>query len=354
MKVLVLGATGYIGQRLMTRLATCGWADATGAARHVPPAPQAQGVSAPTRWRAIDSRDPAALRAALQGQDAVVNCVAGDAASIAQGAKALTAAALACKPLPRWVHLSTMSVYGAATGRVTEAWPLDDSLGWYGSAKCAAEDEVQAYASFGASEGQGTAVVLRPGCVYGPGSELWVGRVGRWLQAHRLGDLGAAGDGFSNLVHVDDVCSAVLAALRWPIPGSATTAPAFNLAAPDSPRWNRYFTDLALAIGATPVQRLKHQPRLDAYLAGPPLKLAQMLLVKILGKDSGALAALPDPLPPGLLRLWQQHLMLDGSAAERELGLTYTPYAAGLAESAEWFCQAHAHPSGQEGLRGRA
>lgn len=356
MKVLVLGATGYIGQRLMKRLATSGWAEATGAARQVPQAPGAQGANAQTRWLALDSRDPAALRAALQGQDAVINCVAGDAASITQGAQALTEAALACSPPPRWVHLSTMSVYGAATGRVTEATALDDSLGWYGRAKCEAEDEVRAYASLARASSAGhqsSAVILRPGCVYGPGSELWVGRVGRWLQARRLGDLGAAGDGFSNLVHVDDVCSAVLAALRLPIPASATKAPAFNLAAPDSPRWNRYFIDLALAIGATPVRRLKHQPRLDAWLAGPPLKLAQVVLEKLRGKRAMN-AHLPDPLPPGLLRLWQQQLLLDGSAAECELELKYTPYAAGLAASAEWFCQAHARPTGQEGLRGRA
>lgn len=353
MKVLVLGATGHIGQRLMKRLATTGWADATGAARHVPQAPQAQSANMPTRWLAIDSRDRAALRSALRGQDAVINCVAGDAASIVQGAKALTEAALACSPPPRWVHLSTMSVYGAATGRVTEATPLDDSLGWYGRAKCVAEDEVQAYASLVAAGSSGSAVILRPGCVYGPGSELWVGRVGRWLQAHRLGDLGAAGDGFSNLVHVDDVCSAVLAALRLPIPASATTAPAFNLAAPDSPRWNRYFIDLALAIGATPVRRLKHQPRLDAWLAGPPLKLAQIALGKLLGKRA-ANTPLPDPLPPGLLRLWQQQLRLDGSAAECELTLKYTPYALGLAESAEWFCQAQSRTAAHEGVHGRA
>ncbi len=352
MKVLVLGATGYIGQRLMKRLAASTWAEPTAAARHLPStaagtlAPQASAV----RWLALDSRDARALHLALQSHDAVVNCVAGDAASIAQGAEVLGQAALACKSPPRWVHLSSMAVYGPATGQVNEATPLDASLGWYGRAKCVAEDEVHAYVASAAYRAAGakqspSAVILRPGCVYGPGSQLWVGRVGRWLQAHRLGDLGEAGDGYSNLVHVDDVCSAVLAALRLTLPDhpAPEAAPAFNLAAPDSPRWNRYFVDLALAIGATPVRRLKHQVKFDAWLAGPPLKLAEKLNW-----------ALPDPLPPGLLRLWQQQLQLDGSAAERELGLRYMPYTAGLAESAAWFCQAHAKPAREEALRGRA
>jgi len=40
--------------------------------------------------------------------------------------------------------------------------------------------------------------------------------VGRWLRSARLGDLGEAGDGWSNLVHVDDVCSLALRALELP------------------------------------------------------------------------------------------------------------------------------------------
>lgn len=352
LKVLVLGASGYIGQRLMKRLAGSGWAEATGAARRVPSAPSSQQ----TRWLALDCRDATALQQALQGQDAVVNCVAGDAASIAQGAEVLAQVALNCSRPPRWVHLSTLSVYGLATGRVQEDAPLDARLGWYGQAKCVAEDEVQAYAqatagSTAANAKPSGAVILRPGCVYGAGSQLWVGRVGRWLQAHRLGDLGVAGDGYSNLVHVDDVCSAVLAALRLPVNEHQTT-PAFNLAAPDSPRWNRYFTDLALAIGATPVRRLNHQVKLDAWLAGPALEAAQILVGKVLGR--AAAAGLPAPLPPGLLRLWQQQLLLDGSAAERNLGLRYTPYAQGLAESAAWLEQAHPKRASAQGVHGRA
>ena len=40
------------------------------------------------------------------------------------------------------------------------------------------------------------AAILRPALVYGRGSALWSERVARLLRAGRLGDLGAAGDGF--------------------------------------------------------------------------------------------------------------------------------------------------------------
>lgn len=318
MRVLVLGGSGYVGSRLCAMLRDSGWA---------------QPVSASRRRRttdiesvSLDTTDPDALAGALQGADAVVNCVAGDGASIAQGAGVLAQACLQAGTA-RIVHLSSMAVYGAAEGDLDEAAPLDPELGWYARAKCAAEAHVAGFARAG-----GVAINLRPGCVWGPGSELWVGRIGRWLRARRLGDLGAAGDGWSNLVHVDDVCRAVLAALRLRQP--ATDVATYNLAAPDSPRWNDYFVDLALAIGAIPVRRIPGQQlKADAYLGGPALKLAQIAWQR----TRRPAPWLPDPMPPNLLGLWQRHLRLDATAAERDLKLRWTPYADALQQSADWF-----------------
>lgn len=317
MKVLVLGASGHIGARLFEMLQATPWAAAAGASRR---------MKNTANWLEVDSRDPRQLARALKGFDAVVNCVAGDAASIADGARALVQAALQAD-CPRIVHLSTMSVYGPAEGNVREDAPLDPTLGWYGQAKCEAEAAMRDFVRHG-----GEALILRPGCVYGPGSQLWVGRIGRWLQAGRLGDLGIAGDGWANLVHVDDVCQALLLALR--LPTAQGEIPAFNLAAPDSPRWNDYFVDLALAIQATPVRRLgRRRLQLDAWLCGPPLKAAERAL-KRLGSHG---IKLPDALPPGLLGLWSQHIHLDTQAATQELGLQWTSYADGLRDSASWF-----------------
>lgn len=320
MRVLVLGGSGYVGSRLCALLRDSGWA--------TPVCGSSRSAVAGVESVRVDTRDAAAVRQALQGIDAVVNCVAGNASAIGEGARVLTEGALAagCR---RLVHLSSMSVYGAVEGRVDESVATDGSLGWYGQAKCEAEAHVAAFAAQG-----GSAVVLRPGCVAGPGSDLWVGRIGRLLQARRLGDLGIAGDGWSNLVHVEDVCQAVLAALHGAdaAPGVRT----YNLAAPDSPRWNEYFVDLALAIGATPVRRLSSlQLRLDATLAGPPLKVAEILAKRVLGDAR----SVPVPLPPNLLGLWDRHLQLDSGRASRELGLQWTPYAVTLQQSAAWFLQ---------------
>jgi len=321
MKILVLGGSGHIGKRLAEVLKNTAWATPIIASRG-----KLRDAAGSVATIQADALDLAGLSSALRGVDAVVNCVAGDARSIAAGMHTLVQAALGtgCR---RIVHLSTMSVYGPVEGRIQEDAPLHPGLGWYGRAKCEAEIHLGEFVRQG-----GEAVLLRPGCVFGPGSELWVGRIGRWLKAGRLGDLGEAGDGWSNLVHVDDVCQAVVAALHLPArPGEL---PAFNLAGPDSPRWNQYFVDLALALQATPVRRIgRRQLQFDAFIASPPLKAAQRVWTGF----AKSAAPFPDPMPPGLTHLWAQHIHLDWTQASSRLGVVWTPYAAGLQSSAGWF-----------------
>lgn len=319
MKVLVLGGRGYIGSRLVAMLRA-------GGIEAIAASPRAAPVPGQLR---LDTRDRSAMQAALREVDAVVNCVAGDGVSIAEGARVLAETARGSPRCRRLVHLSSMSVYGALEGCAPERAPPGPLLGWYDRAKREAEQHVAAFA-----RGGGHAVVLRPGCVWGAESELWVGRIGRWLRAGRLGDLGAAGDGWSNLVHVDDVCVAALRSLELPLGrGEVRT---FNLGGPDSPRWNEYFIDLALAIEATPVRRLSpRRLQLDARLAGPALHLLRKGLQR-LGRSA---RGVPEPITPGLVDLWQRHLRLDPRAATRELRMDWTPYPAALQEAAAWFVE---------------
>lgn len=324
MNILVLGATGYVGQRLVARLAASGWATPIAGSRR-------PGGAVGIEQRQVDTLDPASIGAALKGVDAVVNCVAGSPAAIADGARLLTDAALAADK-PRIVHFSSMAAYGSQQGVLTESTPLDGDLGWYAKAKGESELHMRRYAEAGHP-----VVMFRPGCVYGAGSEMWVGRPARLLKQGRLGDLGEGGDGWSNLVHVDDVCAAVLGALRYRTPAGAPAV--FNLSAPDSPRWNRYFADLALAIGATPLRRLSmRQVRMDALLAGPAIKIAEL----VLRKARRPVAWLPVPIARSLLSLWAQQIRLDSTAAQRELGFNWLPYEAGVADSARWVVSRHA------------
>lgn len=308
MKVLVLGGSGHIGSCLMGKLLIAG----------------IETVSASRGNKAfidvinhlqLDSCDLTAMTKALKDIDAVINCVAGDTKSIALGADVLTQAALANNK-PKIIHLSSMAVYGRFEGLATEQTPLDPGLGWYAAAKCQAENHIQHYVEQG-----GRAVILRPGCVSGPGSQLWVGRIGRWLQVGRLGDLGEQGDGWSNLVHVDDVCQAIINSLLTEY--DLGRCAVYNLSGADSPRWNRYFVDLALAIQATPVTRIgRRQLLLDAYLLSPSLKL----LEKAADKLHLTALNLADPLPPALTKFFGQQIRLDGNLAQQQLKLNYTDY----------------------------
>ena len=328
MKVLVLGGSGYIGMHLLERISGIFPDKLTGASRGL-----ALSNSLMVSWIKLDTCNIFELTSVLKNFDAVVNCVAGNAKSISQGTYALVQAAINAGN-PRIVHLSSMSVYGSIEGNIRENTLLNPDLGWYGRSKCDAEQHIRDYAIKG-----GNAVILRPGCVFGPKSELWVGRMARWLQSGRLGDLGMHGDGWSNLVFIDDVCQAIVAALNLSI--QSGVARTFNLSAPDSPRWNTYFLDLAIGMKFTPVKRITHrQLQIDGFLAGPPLKLGQMITNELKLKNF----KFPDYMTPGLISLFAQQIHLDSTQASQQLKIVWTDYTTSLKSSIAWavnstFCE---------------
>ncbi|MDB5368650.1 MAG: dependent epimerase/dehydratase family protein [Roseomonas sp.] len=309
--VLVLGAGGFIGNHVLTGLARAGLPVIAGIRRRAP--------AAPVPSRQVDAGDAGSLAAAMEGVGAVVNCVASGPGAMVEGARLLAAAA----GPRRIVHLSSMAVYGAATGLVDEDAPLRPE-GAYGEGKAAAEAVLRAHAAQG-----GEVVMLRPGCVHGPGSESWTARPARLLRAGRLGDLGAAGDGACNLTAVADLAAATAAALRLP----EARGQAYNISDPGPMDWNAYFRGLARAIGAIPLHRIGGRRLRAEALAAYPLKVLEALGRK-------ARLRVPDPLPPSLLRLFRQDIVLDHRRADAELGFKRTPPAIALAEAAAWFLKA--------------
>jgi nucleoside-diphosphate-sugar epimerase len=155
------------------------------------------------------------------------------------------------------------------------------------------------------------------------------------LYARRLGDLGAAGDGYCNLVYIDDTVEAILRALQLPnVEGMI-----FNLALPDPPTWNNYFADYAKALGAVPVARIaKRTLQIESKIFAPSQKLAEIFLRKFAPR----LARLvPPAIPPSLIRLFQQEIKLKVGRAEAELGLRWTPLEEGLRQTAAWYNRSH-------------
>lgn len=308
-RVLVLGAGGFIGQRIVAGLQATDWAEPI-AGLHRPD----HHLPAVVEQRIIDATSAAALTEALADVDGIVNSIAGDASVIVANARALSAVLPALMRRPRVVHLSTMSVYGKARGVVGEGVPLTAPVGDYGRAKRSAEAAIAP---------GGDVVVLRPGIVYGPGSPLWSRLIGQLLLAGRLGDLGAAGAGVCNLVHVDDVAAAVVAALVTPQAGGR----AYNLVIDEPPSWNGYFAAYGQALGlSAPVTIGPVRLAAELRLVGPWLKLGERL-----GRTR-----LPPAIRPWLIDQCADDLRLDGRRAADDLGLRQRTLEAGLAETARW------------------
>jgi 2-alkyl-3-oxoalkanoate reductase len=209
---------------------------------------------------------------------------------------------------------------------VDESTPMRGDVGSYSVAKVEAERIATRCPQ---------ATRLRPGIVYGPGGPQWCTRIAAWLFERRVGDLGAAGDGYCNLIHVDDVAKAALLALRNP----AAAGEAFNLSLDDPPTWNEYFQQFAGALGAVPTVRIsRRRLAIETKLVAPPLKVLEILLGRLhLGRSW-----LPEPIPPSILSLWRQEIRLSMSKTTRTLGLVCKPLPEGIRETAEAFNRSRA------------
>lgn len=314
MRVLVLGSAGFIGARVVSALAASDWALPVAAFRQTPPK-----LGAGIESRAVDATSTESLAQALVGVDAVVNCVNGDGRVLADSARSLFQAAAQCSPVPRVVHLSSMAVYGNVSGDIGEGTPLNGEFGPYAAAKVDAETAAGLCPN---------AVCLRPGVVYGAGGRQWSEDLARLLLARRLGDLGAAGEGYCNPVHVDDVVAAILASLRKPEVAGRT----YNLAMSRRLDWNEYLRLYAGALGVSPVPVIgKLRLKLELKLLAPALKILEILLNKL---KLAAVIRPPALIPPSMGRLFRQTIRLDSRKAEQDLGLRWKPLEDGLAEAA--------------------
>ena len=256
--MLVTGAGGFIGGAVARTLAAQpGWTvrGATRDGRAIGP-----GISACR----LDVRDAAALTTALCGVDAIVHCAVGDRATTVEGTRTLLRAAQACG-VRRVVHLSSIAVYGDASGIVGEATGLvapegEDYAHW----KSAAEAACREAAATGFE-----IVILRPAIVYGPGSRLWITLPAQRVTSGVWGGLGEAGRGTCNPVHVGDVAEACRAAIHAPVQQGAE---AFNISAADTLSWSAWYDRLAQALGRPALRALPPSIWRRRVLAGLPFK----------------------------------------------------------------------------------
>lgn len=289
--VLILGASGFIGSRVAAALAR---------------SPIYRPIAASRRSAvAVDATDRRSVLGALRDVDCVINCIAGNERTMVRATQVLCDAARSVPPR-RMIHLSSMAVYGAATGTITEDHAPVEPISGYGRAKIACEEIVRRYVRDG-----GDAVILRPTCVFGPGSAQWTVRLARLLQGRRLGDLGTIGDGGCNLAFIDDLVGAIISAMDAP----DVSGRAFNISSPAELTWNQFLMTFGRALDATPVRRIPARViKIETKILAPFRRIAA----------KATKAPWTEAITPSLIALFQQDIRIDSSAARSALWLHHT------------------------------
>jgi len=202
------GATGFIGNRAIDRLAADGWRIRALTRRTHPGRDRHGGAADGITWIQGDLEDPAALAALVDGVDAVVNAAGlikardrGEFDRInAAAVQQLAAIAAAQSGTPRLVHLSSLAA-------------REPTLSSYAASKAAGERHLaDAAANLHWS-------ILRPPAVYGPGDRETLGLLR--LMGHGWLPTPRPAGGRVSLIHVDDLCTALQVLLTADLPSGA-------------------------------------------------------------------------------------------------------------------------------------
>jgi nucleoside-diphosphate-sugar epimerase len=238
LKLAVIGANGFIGSRAVELLHLEGLAQVRPIVRSF------NSLARLSRFdldcRIADARDHSALRAALEGCDAVVHAVSGDPATILGS---LTPVYLAAQQagVKRLIYLSSGSVHGQAPAPGTdESTPLNDRQSVaYNNAKVQAEGRLLTLRKTGGVE----LVILRPGIVVGPRS-WWISSFASGLLAGEA-YLVNQGRGICNSIYVDNLVQAIYLATRAPL----ADGQAFLVGDAETLSWADLYTPVAAALG---------------------------------------------------------------------------------------------------------
>jgi nucleoside-diphosphate-sugar epimerase len=216
--VLVTGATGCAGGRLVERLVTVEGAHVRALVRN--PARAARIARFPVELVCGDVLDVPSLERAVQGCEVVFHCAYGSGGTEAQRRQVTvegterTLQAASQASVSRFVHVSTVVVhgYGPRQLEMTElASYASQGQPEYARSKITAEKLVF---KFHREHGLPVAV-LRPCLIYGPWSAWWTVATVERIKSGRLA-LVEEGQGICNSIYVDDVVSAMILAATHP------------------------------------------------------------------------------------------------------------------------------------------
>jgi len=316
-RAFVTGGTGVIGTALVTALLGRG-DEVVGLARSDASAHALAGRGVETvRGETWDEPE---MTAGMRGCDVAFHlaginslCVADPApmerANVDGAVAAVRAAAAA--GVPRLVHTSSAATIGEPAGTIGTEWtkPRGSYLSTYERTKTEGEE-----AALAAARKTGQDVVcVNPSSVQGPGR---AGGTGRFLLLFLDGRLKVFVDTNVSLVDIDDCVSGHLLAAERGVAGERYLLSGIRLTITEA---------LSLAAEVAGVDaKPRLAPRAVATIGGVCVEAAFMLR----GKHP--------PVCREMVRTLLHGHRYDGSRAERELGLTYTPAAETLRKTIEW------------------
>jgi nucleoside-diphosphate-sugar epimerase/predicted dehydrogenase len=277
-KILVTGGTGFLGTHLVKRLIGEGNSVRV-LARKLSRVDGLAKLGAEVLWGDVADLDSFDL--ALAGCDVVIHLAAGTSGSekdsqtaTLQGTRNLLELCSRHKP-QRLIYISSCGVYGVADYEkdavVTEQAGLErfpERRGAYSASKQQAEKLVQEYMSTGGVP----VVILRPGTIYGPGTDVYTPMLGFAVGSRYI----VIGNGQFTLpyVYVDNVVEAIVKAAEK----KEAEGEIFNVVDPEALSKRRYMDTVIRRID--PRAKVSYLPYavLDAVVWG------QELLCRALGR----------------------------------------------------------------------